>query len=393
MMTFWWLALKDLLITVRDKKALLTLILMPLLLIAILGSAFGDMLKEGGDVKVEKFTLGIVNLDDGQFGKILSETIFKQELADKIKVEFYQEQALNKRIKDHKLDVGIIIGEDFSTSLMSGDETKVQLLSVPDPGIKGIIVTSVIEQFAQSIPIESMAVQSVQAGTGQELSSIQPINQTLLHETTVNAKTKPVTSFQYYAAGMGVMFLLMTVVQGAATMILEKEQEVYKRLLLSNLTYTHYLFGKMLGLLLICLAQAYIIIIGTKLLFGVEWGASVLGVIIMTFAFVVNACGLGMVAVSFIKSEKSFNVAGMLGTQIFAALGGSMAPLYIFPDWAVTASKFLPNGLALQTYLDLMSGATFTDVIPEIVTSILSGLLFICIGLFRLSLERRRKYA
>ena len=33
------------------------------------------------------------------------------------------------------------------------------------------------------------------------------------------------------------MFLLMTVVQGVSTMILEKEQEVYKRLLLTHLTY------------------------------------------------------------------------------------------------------------------------------------------------------------
>ena len=36
-MKFWWLAWKDLLLVARDKKAFLTLILMPLLLIAILG--------------------------------------------------------------------------------------------------------------------------------------------------------------------------------------------------------------------------------------------------------------------------------------------------------------------------------------------------------------------
>ena len=57
-MVFWWLALKDLLTIVRDKKALLTLILMPLLLIAILGSAFSDMLKEPEDSTIQKFTLG-----------------------------------------------------------------------------------------------------------------------------------------------------------------------------------------------------------------------------------------------------------------------------------------------------------------------------------------------
>ena len=59
----------------------------------------------------------------------------------------------------------------------------------------------------------------------------------------------------------------------------------------------------------------------------------------MTIAFVVNACGLGVMAGSFIKTEKSFSVAGSLGTQIMAALGGSMVPLYVFPDWVISIYK------------------------------------------------------
>ena len=35
----------------------------------------------------------------------------------------------------------------------------------------------------------------------------------------------------------------------------------------------------------------------------------------MTLAFVFNACGLGVLAGSFIKTEKSFNVAGMFGRK------------------------------------------------------------------------------
>ena len=37
----------------------------------------------------------------------------------------------------------------------------------------------------------------------------------------------------------------------------------------------------------------------------------------MTFAFVINACGLGVLVGSFVKTEKSFSVAGMFGTQIW----------------------------------------------------------------------------
>jgi ABC-2 type transport system permease protein len=189
------------------------------------------------------------------------------------------------------------------------------------------------------------------------------------------------------------MFLLMTVVQGVTTMILEKEQAVYNRLLLTNLTYTNYLSGKMLGLITISLAQAFLIILGTNLLFGVDWGPSISGIILMTVGFVFNACGLGILAGSFIKTEKAFSVAGMFCTQIMAALGGSMVPLYLFPDWVISITKLFPNGLALQTYLDLMSGATLSEILPAITGSVGLGLMFFAIGLIRLSLERRRNYA
>jgi ABC-2 type transport system permease protein len=391
MMTSWWLAWKDLLIIIRDKKALLTLIAMPLLLIAILGSAFGDMMDGDKDVTIEKFTLGIVNLDQGQLGGVLSEEVFKKELSDQIKVKYFQEGEMVEEIKDHKLDVGIVIDEDFTASLMTGEQARAKLISIPDPGVKAIIVSSVIEQFAQTVPIEAMTANMALPVQGN--ASSEEHSQNLLNETSIDADENPVSSFQYYAAAMGVMFLLMTVVQGVSTMILEKEQEVFKRLLISNLTYINYLTGKMIGLIVISLMQAFVIIIGTKFIFGVDWGNSISGVVIMTFAFVISACGLGVLAGSFIKTEKAFNAAGMLGTQIFAALGGSMVPLYIFPDWFVSVSKLLPNGLALQTYLDLMSGASFFETIPAVLGSIGLGLLFFAIGFFRLSIERRGKYA
>lgn len=388
-MGFWWLAWKDLLLIIRDRKAFITLILMPLLLIAILGAAFGNMMKDE-DVTIKKFTLGVVNQDNGVLSKALTEEVLAKNMSDQIKIKFFQERELQNNIRDHKLDIGIIIKPDFTSALFSGKETKVKLLSVPDPGIKPVIVQSVIEQFAQMIPVQAISV-SQQGKARQQNDFLQTKN--LFKESTVSKKTKPVGSFQYYAAAMGVMFLLMTVVQGVTMMIREKEETVYQRLFLTNLTYSHYLIGKMLGLIILCLIQAFIIIIGTSLIFGVNWGPSILGIITVTIAFVINACGLGMMAGALIKTEKGFNVGGMLGTQIMAALGGSMVPLYIFPDWVVSATKFIPNGLALQSYLKLMSGATFTDILPAVAGSIALGSCFFAIGLIFLTFERRGKYA
>jgi ABC-2 type transport system permease protein len=350
------------------------------------------MKEDQEDASIKKFTLGVVNYDKGALSKVLLNEVFAIELKKEVGIKFYKEAELAKKIKDHQLEVGIIIKEDFTSALLSSKETKVKLLTIPDPGVKAIIVQSVIEQFARSIPIVAaqFEIQAAHPSPNlQENNIIQP----LIKESTISKKTKPVSSFQYYAAAMGVMFLLMTIVQGVSTMIQEKEQDVFKRLLVTHLTYPQYLFGKMLGLIVIGLIQAFIIIIGTKIIYGVEWGSSVSGIVLMTFAFVINASGLGVLAGSLISNSKSFEVAGMFGTQLMAALGGSMAPLYIFPDWVIYVTKILPNGLALQTYLDLMTGATLTKILPAVAGSIGLGLVFFSIGLFRFSSERRRNYA
>ena len=395
-MAFWWLAVKDLLLVARDRKALLTLIMMPLILISILGAAFGNLMNDDKDIPIQKFTLGVVNQDIGQLGKALIENVFEKELSKEIKVQILEESEMRKKIKEHDLAVGIIIASNFTESLVKVDGTKVKLLTIPDPGIKATLVSKVIEQFGDVIPLASisaMAGQSVQGGAANDNSQTAMGDWPLIKETTVNAKTKIVGSFQYYAAAMGVMFLLMTVVQGVSSMIQEKEQEVYNRLQLTNLSYSQYQMGKMLGLVIVCLLQAFILIIGTHFIFDVGWGPSIPGIVSMTIAFVINACGLGVLAGSFMRKEKSFAVAGMFGSQILAALGGSMAPIYIFPDWIIFITKFLPNGLALQTYLKLMTGEGIGDIWPAVIGAVLMGILFFAVGMMRLSLERRGKYA
>lgn len=395
-MNYMWLAIKDLTLFGRDKKALLTLIMMPILLIAILGAAFSNVFKEEGADPIKKFSLGIVNNDQGPLGKMLIKEGFKK-VSREMDVKLYKEKGMLDKIKNNQLPIGIVIESDFSASIMAGEKAKIRLITAANPRMRAMIVQNVIEQFTQFITIETAASKLVQPGQmnppQNNIGAAGQSSQPVLHETTINSKTHLVSSFQYYSAAMGVMFLLMTVVQGVSTMILEKEQEVYKRLLVTNLTYGQYLTGKLLGLIVICLVQAFIMIFGTKLLFGVNWGTSFSGVALVTFSYVISACGLGILAGSIFKTEKSFGVAGMLGSQILAALGGSMAPLYIFPGFIVLMTKIFPNGLALQTYLELMSGASFTQIIPASGGLLGLGGLFFGMGMLRLSFARRREYA
>ncbi|GAM14951.1 ABC transporter permease [Mesobacillus selenatarsenatis] len=396
-MGFWWLALKDALLMGRDRKALLTLVFMPILLIGILGAAFGNMMGEEEVASIEKFQVGIVNLDEGELGNALAEEVFMKGLPELISAEAMTQKELEDRLKQQKLSVGIILPRDFSDHIIMGGESEVKVISIPSASIQSSIVENVVLQFTQSAAVNVIAMEA--AGPSEMIKAIPAMSQftdadiNIVEEAAVERDQKPVGSFQYYAAGMGVMFLLMTVITGVSAMIDEKEQDVYNRLLVTKLTDFHYLIGKFIGLLFMSSIQFLIIIIGTRYLYDVRWGESMTGVILLGFSFVFSVCGLGVLLGTLVKTEKTFNAAGMLATQIMAAVGGSMVPLYIFPDWVNTVVKVLPNALALQTFLELMSGANLWQVLIEAGILVAIGLGSLLIAFVSLSAKRRAYYA
>ncbi|WP_079508525.1 ABC transporter permease [Mesobacillus jeotgali] len=392
-MGFWWLALKDAVLIARDKKALLTLIFMPILLIGILGAAFGNMMGDEEVTQIKKFKIGIVNLDDGELGKVLEEEIFVNGLPELIDGEGMSEKEMKDQLKQQELSVGVILPKDFSDHIILGEESQVKIVSIPSASLQSSIIESIVIQFNQSSAVNGAAMQ-VMGQPGRVNSSPGIANSVgdsfnIMEEVAVKQKQKPVGSFQYYAAGMGVMFLLMTVITGVSAMIEEKEQDVYSRLLITKLTNRDYLIGKFIGLLFISSLQFFIIFLGTRYLYGVNWGNSMSGVFVIGFSFVFSVCGLGVLLGTFVKTEKTFNAAGMLATQIMAAIGGSMVPLYLFPEWMNSIVKVLPNALALQTFLDLMTGAELSQVLMEAVILITIGIVSLLLAFVSLSVRGR----
>lgn len=408
-----WVVLKDLLIFFRDRKSFITLLLMPLILIAILGAAFGNLMGDDENVNIQRFTLGYVDQDNSDYSNLLIEEVFEKSLKDYVELEKMTKEELETGIKEETVLAGIVIPDHFSSSLEDGKETNVDIITGHDADLQLIVIESGMNQFSQIVQsrvaigevvgeLQAEAQEAIAQQQGEfadvvevempEFESVEVNN--LIAEQSVRNEAPPISSFQYYAAGMGVMFLLMTVVFSVGYMIEERENEVYHRLLVSSLKNRQYLLGKFIGLILVCVIQFSIIIIGTNLLFQIDWGSSISAIMLTVFSFTVSASGLGVFIGSFIKSESIFSNIGIIGTQILAAIGGSMVPLYLFPVWMLSISKIIPNALALQMFLDIMAGSGVRDIGAEALFSIGIGLVLFLIAWIRLSWKGgKKKYA
>ncbi|MBK4212405.1 ABC transporter permease [Bacillus pumilus] len=385
-----WVVLKDLLLFFRDKKSFFTLFFMPIILIAILGAAFGDNMKKDSEIRINSFRVGITDQDKSATSKMFLSTVSKSELSDIFDVKVTSKNQLEKDLNSRDITMGIIIKPNFEKSLLNYDHVQLNILKGPNSNLQEMVLENVVLQFFQNYHMNRILV-PLNQGKEVEIASDQ-LKKELVNERNIHINSQPITSFQYYAGGMGVLFLLMTVVFLVGSMIEEKEEDVYKRLIVSKLSNTSYIVGKLLGIVLMSMIQLAVIILFTSFVFKVNWGEP-FTVVMIGCSFILNAAGFGVLIGSFINREKTFNSVGILGTQVLAALGGSMVPLYLFPQWVIDISYFLPNSLALQMFLKSMAGADFSEIQSGLLLSCGMGLAFFIIALLRMSFERKHRYA
>ena len=124
--------------------------------------------------------------------------------------------------------------------------------------------------------------------------------------------------------------------------------------------------GQLLGRLAVALVQAAIIVLGTLLVFGVHWGDP-LGTTAVILSFSLVGTGAAVLLGSLFSSEQQAGpVATLLGLGL-AALGGSMAPIWIFPHTARLIAHVTPHAWANDAFGKLLEhGAGLGGVLLQV---------------------------
>ena len=109
-----------------------------------------------------------------------------------------------------------------------------------------------------------------------------------------------------------------------------------------------------------------IIVLGSVVLFGVNWGNPIGAAgVIVSFALVSTGAAI-LLGSLFSNEQQSGPVALLLGLGL-AALGGSMAPLEVFPPAARAIAHITPHAWANEAFSKLVKhGGDLASVLPQI---------------------------
>ena len=402
-----WLdiALKDVRVTMRDRSAALhPARVSPLILIFILGSAFGGL---AGGMSISGIPVAIVDLDQGSVGAKIADGLTDSEdlrrVADMRLAT--DERAVRREVERGDLAAALIIPSDFTDRVNSG-ETAI-LTVYQDPGneiaaqvwagvvravaarVSGITVAVTVgtDAAARSGRLRDASAASRMAGMAVAIASADDALDLVEVAEEEVEQTRRLSTLDFFGASMTAMFLVFGALYGAVGFVEEREARTLSRMQAAPVATAAIVGGKLVAVVLLGAGQFAVLYAFTRVALRVYWGDDVGALVLLVFAELVATAGLAALLAGVVRSRRGIGGIAAVVIQLMALLGGAMFPVESLPA-AVQPVRYLSIiGWTLDGFRTLQSGAGLAAVSGDIAALLGIGALLFGIGVWRMGHE------
>jgi ABC-2 type transport system permease protein len=194
--------------------------------------------------------------------------------------------------------------------------------------------------------------------------------------------------FQQNVPGYTIYGIFWIVSLLAVSVLREKQEGTFRRLLVAPMGRMVMLAGKLMPYYLINIVQIAIMLGVSSLLFKMNLGHSPAGLVVVSLAAAATATGLGVLVAALGRTEAQIGGLTVLLLLTLSALGGCFVPRFTMPDWLKTVGLITPHAWALDAYQDLLvRGYGLLEVLPKVGTLAAFALVFFTIGVWRFRFE------
>ena len=183
------------------------------------------------------------------------------------------------------------------------------------------------------------------ANTDNNLSGLVAVD---IRDVVGENKRSPMISF--YAAGVGVMFLLFTASGAGGSLLDEAENGALDRILSARVSMTTLLAGKMTYCTLLACLQLTLMFLWGAAVFHLDLFTHLPGFFVMTIATSFAIASFGMLLASVAHTRAQLGAVSTLIILTMSAVGGSMFPRFLMPEMMQKAGLFTFNAWAIDGY-------------------------------------------
>lgn len=370
----------------RDKSNIFFVFIFPLLLILVLGSQFGA---NSGRAHVSMA---------GGAGTELERKVAEQLELDGIRVTFGGPETVRAELSRGRTDVGVFISDTAAAAFNAGAPAQLDVVMSSQSGAQAALQSVRASVQAVSTERKQLAALSdagmdageAHAALEQAKKSVQLPGMEIVDTNNVAQQFRGLGQFDLGAAQQLLLFVFLSSLTGAATLIQSRRLGVIARVMAAPVTSWQAIAGQALGRFGIAVVQGGYIMLGTALLFGVDWGNPLLaGLILAVFAAV--AAAAAMVIGSVLDNDAAASGVGVGLGLVLAGLGGSMVPPEFFSDTLQAVSRVTPHRWAYDAFAIVQRhDGSLADILPQlgILAAMAMALLAVGALLLRRSLKR-----
>lgn len=360
----------------RDRSNIFFVFIFPLLLILLLGSQFGS------SAAATRVAIA------GGAGTALEKALAEQLTSDGLQVYSGSPQAIREEISRGRTDVGLFISEQAAQAFDDGVQAHMEVLTASQASGQ-----AALQKVRASVQIvssrQSQLSALMEAGlTGDAARAALERSKEQVHGPTIDLADSADVSQEFRGLGqfdLGatqqlLLFIFLSSLTGAVALIQARRLGVVSRTLAAPLSARQAVSGLALGRFGIAVVQGIYILIGTALLFGVDWGNLWLTALVLA-AFSAVAAAAAMVIGSLLDHDGAATGLGIGAGLVLAGLGGCMVPPEFFPEPLNTISSFTPHRWAYEALADIQRhDGTLADIMPSVGVLVALAVVLLAVG-------------
>lgn len=364
-MPIWDITWKDLRLLAGDRRALVLLLLLPLLFISILGMSTGQFLTK--DEEQHKLKIAVVDESHSEPSRELVKAL---ELHEGIRVMEKDDVLAGQTALDkNEASVLLVIPNSYESKIdelsMSDvvDSAHGQLAEGPsalgisfdfrsalgDPGVIKWLVFSDALRTISPFVAQKNAVARKWIHSHEETEKTEP---PLIHASTTEFVPSDSRDKVYLilVPGFTVMFVFFLINIMARSFIAERDQGTLRRLKLAPISNAAVLVGKTLPFYLTSVLQVSLLFICGRILFGMSWGADPIFLIPVILCTSLAATALGLLLATVVKTDQQVSAYGTSLVLVLGGVSGCLFPRVWLPAGMKQISLATPHAWALEAF-------------------------------------------
>jgi ABC-2 type transport system permease protein len=379
-----WIATSNLRRMFRARTNIFFVFVFPMILILVLGATFGGSSNPH---------LGVVG---GRSGPLAEGLLQQLEGTPHISVVSVRDPArLLTQVERGSLAAGLVIPSGYDAAIRSDHAVTLKYMARPDKSsqqlsetVRGAVSKQAALLGAARFAVAEQAAPSFNSALAAAKRAAHTIPSVSVRETTAGTALFPhsLGPFDEGAWTQLLLFVFLTALTGALALIETRRLGLSRRMLSTPTSPGIVVAGETLGRVLIAVVQATVIILGSSLLFGVNWGQP-LGVaaIILPFALVASGAGI-LMGTLFRTEQQAVGISLLLGLGL-GALGGCMVPLEVFSHTMRRVAHITPQAWGNDAFSKLVGhGASIGGILPQL--GVLAGYAVVILTLASWRLRR-----